>query len=181
MTVEGAPELRFAPPRVTVEPHRDGSTRVRSPLALEPSARCVTSWLLDWANAYPRAQTWVTPGIPAKLTELKNYKAIVDGLWAEDFLSASMQDVPLFDETVFYHRRSRSLIVTDLVQNREERGGVFIAPPLNQSAVIKNTDAFKSFIAQIAAWDFDRIVITHGDIIETSARQAFERITAPFT
>jgi len=45
--------LRFAPPRVEVEPRSDGSILLRTPLKLEPYARAVGEWLVDWAQKAP--------------------------------------------------------------------------------------------------------------------------------
>ena len=45
--------LRFAPPRVEVEPRSDGSILLRSPLTLEPYPRAVGDWLVDWAQDAP--------------------------------------------------------------------------------------------------------------------------------
>ena len=136
------------------------------------------TWLADWAKAYPDAEVWVTPGIPAKLPELEGYKIFTGDLWTDDFTCVSMQDVPLFDESVFLHRSSRSLIVTDMVQNHIRRG-VFIAPPLLRDDIVKNKDALAEFVNKILAWDFDRIIITPGHIIEDSAKEEFRRITEP--
>ena len=185
------------PLRLTVVRLADGKLWVHTPTPLSEELKGAISelgevgylfcgnnlhnmWLLDWAKAYPGAEVWVTPGIPAKLPALQNFKLYSGDLWTEDFLNASMKEVSLFDETVFFHRSSRSLIVTDLVHNHK-RHGIFIAPPLNRPDIIANPEAFKDFIAQVSAWDFTRIIIAHGDIIEQSAREEFQRISEPFT
>ena len=136
-------------------------------------------WLLEWVDAYPDAEVWITPGIPQKLPELENYRVFQENPWTDDFDTVSMQGVPLFDETAFLHRSSQSLIVTDMVQNHI-RNGVYIARPLLKEGTIKDQDAFKDYVSQISAWDFQRIVITHGANIEKSAKEEFLRICEPF-
>ncbi|MGE0784289.1 MAG: feruloyl-CoA synthase [Sandaracinaceae bacterium] len=44
---------RFAPPRVEVTPRADGTTIVRSPVALGEVPRAVTTWLSAWAERAP--------------------------------------------------------------------------------------------------------------------------------
>jgi len=54
--------LELAPPRVEVEDRPDGTKIVRSPVPLEPHARCVTEWLLRWARERPTATFLTEPG-----------------------------------------------------------------------------------------------------------------------
>jgi len=46
-------DLRFAPARVEVDRRGDGTTLLRSPLALGRYARCVGEWLVEWAAKAP--------------------------------------------------------------------------------------------------------------------------------
>ena len=80
---------------------------------------------------------------------------------------------------MFYNYKSKSLIVTDLVQNHV-KSGVYLAPPLLREGTIQDQKAFSDFIKHIKTWDFDRIVVTHGDIVEVQAKQKFSRICELF-
>jgi feruloyl-CoA synthase len=51
--VERDPSTLFAPPRVERVARPDGTTLLRSPEPLGPSARCVGEWLVDWAARAP--------------------------------------------------------------------------------------------------------------------------------
>ena len=134
---------------------------------------------INWARTFPKAEAWVTPGIPEKLPDLDNYNVLKKNIWSEDFDATSMKKVPKFDETVFYHYKSKSLIVTDLVQNHVKRG-VYLAPPLLREGTIQDQKAFSDFIKHIKTWDFHRIIVTHGDIVEVQAKQKFRRICELF-
>ena len=136
-------------------------------------------WFMEWVDAYPDAEVWITPGIPEKLPELQIYRVFQENPWPDDFETVSMQGVPFFDETAFLHKNSQSLIVTDMVQNHI-RKGVYIAPPLLKEGVIKDQAAFKDFVRQISDWAFQRIVITHGANVEESAKEEFLRICESF-
>ena len=134
---------------------------------------------INWMKTFPKAEAWVTPGIPEKLPDLDNYNVLKENVWINDFDATSMKKVPKFDETVFYHFKSKSLIVTDLVQSHV-KSGVYLAPPLLREGIIQDRKAFSDFIKHIKTWDFDRIVVTHGDIVEVQAKQKFSRICELF-
>ena len=159
-------------------------------------------WLKDWVNAFPDAALHVSGGIPKKLQLTGGYRLLdesFDNIWAQDLTHAYMPGVPFFNETVFLHKKSKSLIVTDLIQNHsgprppgmaglisryvfEPIGfkGICIGPPLKMGFMIKDKPGFALAIRQIQSWDFDRIIVTHGDIIDTDAKQVFTSLCERF-
>ena len=77
-------------------------------------------WLQQWQRAYPHAEIYVSKGIPKKLPKLSRYKIIEEQPklpWSEEIEHLSMPSVDFFDEQVFFHSASSTLIVTDLVQH----------------------------------------------------------------
>jgi hypothetical protein len=81
------------------------------------------------------------------------------------------------------HVPSRTLILTELVFNfgdepiwtelllrigvgREHHPGM--SRPMK--AGVKDEAAFQSSLTTILGWDFDRVIVGHGDVIETDAR-----------
>lgn len=158
-------------------------------------------WFTQWCDAYPSAARWVARGIPKKLPKLAGYTSIdVEKTpWAADLDQAVMEGSPFFDECVFLHRATKSLIVTDLVHNhdlKDQHGlgrlvsvllfrplgfkGVCIAPPLKWGFSIKDRVAFRRFIETVRAWDFDRIIVTHGDIVEDRPRERLAELCQRF-
>lgn len=207
------------PLRMTIVRLNSGDLWVHSPTALSAELRdsvdglgTVTAvlapsnahnlWLQGWDSAYPRATIYVAPGIPKKLPTLTDYRLIdeqAQALWSEDLQLEAMNGVPFLGERVFLHRASRSLIVTDLVQNHlgQEHTGlaklvaklvlaplgfkdICLAPPLRLKFMIKDRPAFVASIKAIQAWDFDRIIVSHGDIIEADAQGVLARLCARF-
>ncbi len=92
-------------------------------------------------------------------------------------------------ETLFLHRPSRSLIATDFVfhyASGDLRGLPALAMRLNgvvgrvaPSRVFRwlfltDLAALRRSLAPVAAWDFDRVVMAHGRIVETGGKAAFE-------
>jgi len=161
-------------------------------------------FLADWMRAYPQAVGYVAKGIPHKRPDLADCQLIDEAaraLWSDDLDMAVMTGVPLFDECVFLHRASRSLIVTDLVQNYRPQAhsglaekimrnlilkplgwkDICIAPPLRFDFVVEDRPALESFMNGIGEWSFDRIIVTHGDLIETDAAAIYAELCARLT
>lgn len=158
-------------------------------------------FFINWSVAYPEAGRYVSRGIPRKLPELSAYQFIGDiaqKLWGDDLEFAVMSGVPLFDECVFLHRVSQSMIVTDLVQNYRGQAyngfaerlmrnlilkplgwrDICLAPPLRFDFVVTDRSALTSFLDTLQEWTFNRIVVTHGDLIEEQASEIFADLCA---
>lgn len=94
---------------------------------------------------------------------------------------------PRVQEVVALHVASRSLVVTDLVFNIHRCDGWltrFVLRYLSgaygelaQSRLLRmatrDRDAARESLAPVVAADFDRLVVAHGDVIETGARAPF--------
>jgi hypothetical protein len=204
--------------RMTIVKLQDGRLWLHSPTKLSPELKQSVDelgevafivgagnghniWLSTWEDAYPAAELYVSDGIPARV-QLKNPKLIsaANGdIWPADFLQATMPEVPMFDETVFLHHASKSLIVTDIIQHHDEHQpqklsariaksmfgffgfkGKCVAPPLKMGFVRKNKAAFSTFVEQIKSWDFEQIIVTYGDVIDKNAKQVFADLSQRF-
>ena len=97
------------------------------------------------------------------------------------------------EEVIFYHRHSKTLIVTDFIENFEREkiplflrvlaklGGA-LAPHGGLTHDQRFTyrgrrDLLKESLQRILAFDFEQIIIAHGKCITTNARREFLRIT----
>jgi|TARA_Y100000310_G_scaffold277758_2_gene295761 hypothetical protein len=211
----GPTELRL---RMTIVQLAGGDLWIHSPTALTTelkeqvqeigSVRSIIGpnnahnlWISEWRAAFPEAELYVSSGIPKKIN-VSNYRildASWQNIWPQDFDHEAMIGVPFFDESVFLHRKTESLIVTDLIQNHSDDRpsgfaglvtrfmlepigfkGKCVAPPLKMGFMIKDKPQFKSFIEKLRRWDFVRIVVTHGEIIETDAKEIFLELTNRF-
>ena len=154
-------------------------------------------WLSQWQEEFPEAELHVSDGIPDRV-KISGYKIIDDAsakFWEEDLQRKSMPDVPFLNESVFFHDKTKSLIVTDLIQNHDDHvpkalstrmatkhfsflgfKGTCVAPPLKMGFVRKDHEKFSAFIDEIKEWDFERIVVSHGDIIEKDAKKIFSEL-----
>ena len=155
-------------------------------------------FLGEWVSAFPQAELIISSGIPGKLELTEGFELLdadFDNIWAEDLEHIYMPGVRFFDESVFLHKKSRSLILTDYIQNyvgAEQTfmqkfvlgpigfKGICIAPPLKLGFFHKDKAGFKDSLERIGQWQFDRIVVTHGDIIEEDAMATLNRLSSRF-
>ena len=204
--------------RMTIVKLANGGLWIHSPTALSPELKEETAqlgsvrfivgasnghnlWLQEWQDAFPDAAIYVSGGIPKKL-KLTNYQVLDESgenIWEEDLAREYMHGVPLLNESVFFHKKTKSLIVTDLIQNYSDKRpsglagfmakyifepmgfkGMCLAPPLKMGFVIKDKQKFALFIKKIQSHDFERIIVTHGDIIESNAKQIFGNLCERF-
>ncbi len=90
------------------------------------------------------------------------------------------------NEVVFFHRASRSAIFTDLVFNVPRRfqraRGLFytlvggrgrFGPHRLIRMIIRDRKAARESVAKILEWDFDRVIVTHGDVLESGGKEKF--------
>jgi len=97
--------------------------------------------------------------------------------------------MPLINEVVFLHRESRTLILTDLIFNftsdlplltkvflkLDGAYNNFSVPRLLRYFVIKDWVKARESFGRLLAWDFDRVILAHGSILETGGHEAMNK------
>jgi len=145
-------------------------------------------WLRDWKNAYPGVPIYAAPSLvkSSKIGMIPLDSALAP--WSDELQHTHVHGLGLWlDEYVFYHDASRSLIIADLLLSAGEEdpaltralSGIVVGrvpgarfPRLYRPAVL-NKNALRESIQRIAALDFERIIVGHGDNVETNAKTAF--------
>lgn len=148
----------------------------------------------DYFDHYKHAKFYASPGLTAKRKDIKftaELKNEPDPDWAESLDQMIFFGHESFQEVVFYHRFSKTLIVADLLMNFTERAssltklvtrlmGIYGQPTLPLDFKHSSLQAlrFQMSVKKLMEWDFQRIILAHGDIIPQNGkevlRQAFE-------
>ena len=106
--------------------------------------------------------------------------------WMDDLDQLVFKGNLLIEEVFFFHKRSRTLIVADFIQNhRTVAGKVFQNTLLKLSGVayphggvprdirltFANRKLARRSLERVLSWDFDRLIIAHGVCIAGEAKR----------
>ncbi|MEM1221307.1 MAG: hypothetical protein AAGH40_00980 [Verrucomicrobiota bacterium] len=138
-------------------------------------------------SAFPDARYFAPKRFP--LAAKLNAESIEEGeaIWGKELLWLPLDGVPTLNEWVCYHPESKTLVVADLLFNCKPDdlvGKAFFALagirgwPGNGRLFricVRDRKALETSIQKILAWDFDRLIVAHGDPIEDDAKAIFIR------
>jgi len=133
---------------------------------------------------YPDAVVYGVPGHEKKQKALQ-FTSLDDvgTLWASDFEMMHVPGAPMLEERVFLHKASKTLLLTDLVFNILEVKGwmshlVFrmvgaykrLAQSRSVRIMAKDKAAFGGALATVLQWEFSRVVMAHGAVVDDDAK-----------
>jgi len=149
----------------------------------------------EWQTAFPDALLLGAPGLSRKRADL-SFDGELPGdapdAWAPIFRVACFRAMPLSNEVALLHRPSRTLVLTDLlISLRAEGPGAISGVPraalrlaglrgevgttLLERLGTRDRRAARVFVDELLGWDFDRIVLAHGPIVETGGHEVLRR------
>lgn len=134
------------------------------------------------------AEGWAVPSLHRKRSDLAFTGTVGQGApWPEALETHALSCIPFTDEAVFLHRPSRTLVVSDLLFNLTAEtpwhtralmwaGGGYpgVCCTLLERVMMKRAAA-RTDIDRILQWDFDRVVLAHGAVVEEGGRDALRQ------
>lgn len=146
--------------------------------------------LAEWAQAYPSANVWGAPGLDSATAKTKLTDTLSDeprAAWSRVLDQTIIEGNKLDREVVFCHLPSRTLIVADLCFNISSRNaslmtkvaakglGVLdeMAPSRAFKAATNDKDALRASIRRVLEWDFERVILSHGETVEINGKAKF--------
>jgi hypothetical protein len=143
------------------------------------------------AKAYPGARLWIAPGLERKRPDLAHAGILGDEAppeWRGQVDQVFQRGRPFENEVVFFHRGSRTLILCDIAFNFREsahwrtkllmrlvRSYGYFGPSKLDALLIRDRAAARESLEKILAWDFDGVVVAHGDLVPHGGREALRR------
>ena len=137
----------------------------------------------DVARAYADARLWVAPGLPEKRPDLVHAGVLGDEApieWRGELEQAFFRGRPYENEVAFFHPATRTLILCDLAFNFGPRDAWptrvlmsllrsygKLGPSKLDPLLIRDRAAARASLDRILAWDFDRVIVAHGDVQES--------------
>ncbi len=188
--------------RMTVVRVSDGRLFVHSPIPLSAALQEQVSdlgkvtWIVapnrfhhlsvgEWREQFPHAEVWVAAGVEKKRPDLADAIPLgANGRFSTEGIDTeSVQGVPLANETVFFHRASATLILSDLAFNlgpgapRSTRvlfgwiGGYgSLGPTVLERLLVRDRGPFAQSLRRILDWPFRRVIVAHGEVKEDGGR-----------
>lgn len=214
------PEIRFSygglklpfPTRMTVARLAGRGLWLHSPIAFtEPLAETLAAlgevrwliapnslhywWLADWAGRFPQAECFAVPRLDQTAKRpLPRHVSLAGApppAWAGtiDQLLVSGDEL---EEAVFFHRPSRTLVLTDLIENFEPSrvksrwlGWLLrLAGPVDpdgkapldmQLSFRRQRPQVRAAVERMIAWDPERIVLAHGRCYDANGAAELRR------
>jgi hypothetical protein len=192
--------------RMTVIKLADGTLFVHSPVRLDEVTRASLDklgpvkhvvapnrfhhlFVSDYPKNYPDAKIYGAPGLDTKRRDL-HFAAILSDIpppaWSGQIDQIVFRAFGALNETIFFDRRSRTALFTDLMFNvkhsdsaltrialRLDGGYGFLAVPRTFRLPIRvHRQLALAALACILEWDFDRLTVAHGDVVERRAKTA---------
>jgi hypothetical protein len=148
----------------------------------------------DYIKGYPGAKLHGAPGLPEKRRDLKFDSILSDEAhpdWQGQIEQHLFRGAPLLNEVVFFHPATGTVIFTDLAFNvaakDASKARVFnwvtgaarhFGPHRLIRRMISDRNAARESVEKILRWDFDRVIVSHGDVLDAGGR---DRVRAAFS
>jgi len=143
-------------------------------------------FIAEWRDAFPDAHVAIAPGLPAKRKDLADLPLLADDapdIWSSDLDQHVVEGIPTMGEVVFLHRASRTLITTDLAFNIREEPSWFartvwrmmngygkFGPTRLERLLTRDRAGLRQSLETILDWDFDRVVVGHGEVLVSGGK-----------
>jgi hypothetical protein len=151
-------------------------------------------WLGDWAAAYPSAKVLAPAGLRKKRPELRIDVELSDVMDVGQSPAIELllaHGLSGLEEFAFFHRPSRTLLLTDLAFNIHESpswltrtylklNGVYgkLGATWVVKSMTKDKAALRAWKERVLGWDFERVVPCHGQVLEAGGKEALREAFA---
>jgi hypothetical protein len=152
-------------------------------------------WIADWRTWFPQVRCFLAPGLERRTRPSLPCDEVLNDVPPPDWRGVIEQTVVkshAFNEAVFFHRPSRTLILTDLIENFEPprirsrpfRWAVRLAgaadpdgraPVDMRLSFIGRRRALRDAVRRMLAWDPVRVILAHGRWYQADGRDEIAR------
>jgi hypothetical protein len=140
-----------------------------------------------WKKAYPAATAWASPGVRKRAASRGAEEVCFDRdlveepeeAWRGDLDQLIFRGSRFMEEVIFFHRKTRTLILADYIENFEVEkvGGFFYACMLRLAGVadpdgkapiaarltfLGRKEEARASLEQMVAWQPEKVIMAHG-------------------
>ena len=149
-------------------------------------------FVADAVARWPDAVLYAPAGLDEKRPDLTIHRILGSDPLPDGIDGCTLAGMKPLSETVLFHAPSATLICCDLLLNITQPRGLWaklyltlngingrpgVSKVLAKSA-FKDTRALRGSIDEILEWPFERLIVSHGDVLETDAapilRESFQ-------
>jgi hypothetical protein len=192
--------------RMTVVRLSDASLLAISPIDLTPQLRTALEALgpvcciiapnrfhflsvSEYSKAFPDAARYIAPGVKiANISVSGTLNAQVEPLWSDVLDQAIFYGNKMEQEIVFFHKESRTLILTDLCFNVPRAASPLqrvvarlldidgkFGPSRLFRVTTRDKRTARASRERILRWDFERVIVAHGEVLESGGKAALQK------
>lgn len=154
------------------------------------------SWLAEWKAAFPAADVYLAPGVRDQVRKQMDFPCLELAAsdrypWDGEVRTCAIES-RFFTEVDFFHLASRTLVLTDLIENFEARklatwpmqliarfGGVLdphgSMPKDMRLSFRKQRRELRAAVETMISWGPERIIIAHGRWYQQDGVKELER------
>ncbi len=136
--------------------------------------------IMKASSIFPKAQKWGVVSAKELKPEISWTDELLQKNWPykNELPMIQLQGIPKINEVVFFHKESKSLIITDLCFNLLDSKGIGSWIILNLFGTYKkfatsrffmkfvtDKEAFEKSLGEIFSFDFENVVLSHGENI----------------
>lgn len=150
-------------------------------------------YIADFKKRFPRAAVFCAPELDKKRSDFKFDGVITNEQsfpWNPHLHHVFIEGAPFYNEVVFYHPKTKSLIVSDLATNFQHSDSAmtkffltllgsyrhFGWTKTEKRLFIKDKAAFYRSLDKVLSFDFDRVIMAHGEIVETGGKAMMTQV-----
>ncbi len=137
----------------------------------------------DWAELFPKAKMYASPGLAKKRKDLKFAATLDDNApeeWSREIDQVILKGSFAMQEVAFFHRPTRTMIVADMIERLEGHGwswwkkiagrmdglmGEKGAMPKEWRASFIRRGKARECVERMLAWQPEKIIIAHGPCV----------------
>lgn len=139
----------------------------------------------EWMAAFPEARHITAKGEKrghAYSSEILSCSVLKE--WLPVLEVVHVDGLPKVNEFAFFHKVSRTLILTDLAFNISKNAPLWtrvffslndaygkFGPSRLMRSMVEDQAALKSSLLKILEWDFEQIVVSHGDVVMSDGKE----------
>lgn len=149
-------------------------------------------------SVYSDAKVFAAPGLESKRQDIKIDKILdrgkigskdeIEYFLFEGFQILDLKGASPLNEIVFLHRESQTLILTDTAFHFDESFSITtqltmrliggykkLEPSILEKLATREKAKVKNSIQKVLEWDFERVIMAHGTIIENQGKEKLKK------